>query len=127
MEGQVEGSPEDSAYEQEEACLVFSDSNDIECPVHESDEEEVQAHSEVKANEDTEEPEIDDYCKQFVDFMQAQFNRRYDLRSSRKRTRTQDQEEDTPQEEAPAQKEVTPQKPPEKVRGLLTNLHNMIF
>ena len=68
----------------------------------------------MKANEDTEEPEIDDYCKQFVDFMQAKFNGRYELRSSRKRTRTQDQEEDTPQEEAPAQKEVTPQKPPKK-------------
>ena len=72
------------------------------------------AHAEEKVNESTEDPEIDDYCKQFVDFMQAQFNRRYDLRSSRKRTRTQDQEEDTPQEEAPTQKEVTPQKPPEK-------------
>ena len=88
MEGQVEGSTEDPAYEQEEACLVFSDSNDIECPIHGGDEVEVQPHSEVKANEDTEDPEIDDYCKQFVDFMQAQFNRRYDLKSFRKRTRT---------------------------------------
>ena len=42
--------------------------------------------------------------------MQAQFNRRYDLRSSRKRNRTQDQEEDTPHEEAPAQKEATAQR-----------------
>ena len=57
LEGQVEASPKDRAYEQEEACLVFSDSDDIECPVHESEEEEVQAHSEMKANEDTEEPE----------------------------------------------------------------------
>ena len=37
--------------------------------------------------------------------MQAQFNRRYDLRSSRKRTRTQDREEELPQKEAPSQKE----------------------
>ena len=114
LEGQVEASPEDSAYEQEEACPVFSDNDDIECPVQESEEGELQANSEIRNNKDTEEHEIDDYCKQFVDFMQAQFNRRYDLRSSRKRTRTQDEEEDTPQKSASAQKEVNTQKPPEK-------------
>ena len=43
--------------------------------------------------------------------MQAHFNRKYDLRSLRKRTRTQDQEEDAPHEEASTQKETlkTPQ------------------
>ena len=46
--------------------------------------------------------------------MQAQFNRRYDLKSSRKRTHTQDQEEDTPQEEAPAQKEAATQRTSDK-------------
>ena len=42
--------------------------------------------------------------------MQAQFNVKYDLRSLRKRTRTQDQEEEPPQKEAPARKEMTMQK-----------------
>ena len=51
--------------------------------------------------------------------MQAQFNRRYDLISSRKRTRTQDQEEEPPQKEAPAQKESTVQKVTEKGKGPL--------
>ena len=114
LEGKVEGSTEDTSYEQEEAYLDFSNSDEVECPLHESGEMEVQAHIEGKAIEDTEDPEIDDYYKQFVDFMQAQFNRRYDLRSSRKRTRTQDQEEDTSQEEAPARKEANHQKTPDK-------------
>lgn len=39
------------------------------------------------------EEEIGDYCKQFVDFMQVQLHRRYDLISSRKRLREPDQEE----------------------------------
>ena len=51
-----------------------------------------------------EDPEIDDYCKQFVDFMQAQFHRKYDLRSSRKITCTQEQEEEMPQKETVVQK-----------------------
>ena len=51
---------------------------------------------EEEKTRDTEEAEIDHYCKQFSDFMQAQFNRRYDLKSSRKRTRTQEQEEELP-------------------------------
>ena len=51
-----------------------------------------------------EDPEIDDYRKQFLDFMQAQFHRKYDLRSSRKRTRTQEQEEKMPQKETVVQK-----------------------
>ena len=51
--------------------------------------------------------------------MQAQFNRRYDLRSSRKRTRTQDQEEELPQKEAPAQKDSTIQKVTDKGKGPL--------
>ena len=53
----------------------------------------------------TEDLEIDNYYKQFVDFMQVQFHRKYDLRSSRKRTRTQDQEEEVPQKEAAVKKE----------------------
>ena len=63
---------------------------------------------------DAEEAEFDHYCKQFDDFMQAHFNRRYDLRSSRKRTRTQEQEEELPQKEAPSQEESTMQKATDK-------------
>ena len=60
---------------------------------------------ECPLQEEEEEADIDHYCKQFVDFMQAQFNVKYDLRSSRKRTQIQDQEEEPPQNNAPAQKE----------------------
>ena len=69
--------------------------------------------------EEEEEAEIDHYCKQFADFMEAQFNVKYDLRSSRKRTRTQDQEEEPPQKEAPAQKESTTKKSIEKGKNPL--------
>ena len=67
---------------------------------------------------DREDAETDHYCKQFADFMQAQFNRRYDLRYSRKRTHTQDQEEELPQKEAFAQKESKCRKSQTKVRAL---------
>ena len=46
--------------------------------------------------------------------MQAHFNRRYDLRSSRKRTRTEEQEEELLQKEAPAQEESSMQKATDK-------------
>ena len=49
----------------------------MECPLQEEDEE----------------AKIEHYCKQFADFMEAQFNVKYDLRSLRKMTRTQEQEE----------------------------------
>jgi len=52
----------------------------------------------------------DYYCKQFADFMQAHLNRKYDLRSSRKRTRTQEQEEVVAQKEVPTRKELAPKK-----------------
>ena len=69
--------------------------------------------------EEEEEAEIDHYSKQFVDFMQANFNRKYDLRSSRKRTRPQDQEEETPQKEVPAQKESATKRNTEKGKNPL--------
>ena len=75
----------------------------MDCPVQEEDEKE----------------EINHYCKQFADFMQAQFNVKYDLRSSRKRTRTQDQEEEPPQKEASAQKESATKKSIEKGKNPL--------
>jgi len=40
--------------------------------------------------------EIDNYCRKFADFMQAQLHSKYDLRSSRKRPRMQDQNEELP-------------------------------
>ena len=36
---------------------------------------------------------MDDYCKQFTDFMQAELHKKYDLRS-KNRLRTQDDEEE---------------------------------
>ena len=51
--------------------------------------------------------------------MEAQFNVKYDLRSSRKRTRTQEKEEEPPQKEAPAQKESATKKSIEKGKNPL--------
>ena len=48
--------------------------------------------------ETTNEEVIRDYCKQFKDLMQAQIHQKYDLRSSKKRSReTEQQEETSPQ------------------------------
>ena len=90
MEGPVDDSTEDAAYGLDDTNLAFSDREEEECSLQEEEN-----------TIDTEEAEFDHYCKQFDDFMQAHFNRRYDLRSSRKRTRTQEQEEELPQKEAP--------------------------
>ena len=76
LEGPADDSTEDAAYQLEDSNLAFSNNDEMECPLQEEEEE----------------AEIDHYCKQFADFMQAQFNVKYDLRSSRKRTRTQDEE-----------------------------------
>ena len=68
---------------------------------------------------DTEDAEIDHYCKHFNEFIQTNFYRRYDLRSSRKRTQTQDHEEEPPQKEAPTQKESTMKKVTDKGKSPL--------
>ena len=106
LEGLVDDSTEDIAYRLEDANLAFSNSDGEECPLQGNDEAGCSFQEEEKVR-DAEEVEFYHYCKQFDDFMQAHFNRRYDLRSSRKRTRTQEQEEELPQKEAPAQKEST--------------------
>lgn len=45
--------------------------------------------------------EIDDYYKQFVDFMRAQLQKKYDLQSSRKTSRGKDKNEGTSSLEPP--------------------------
>ena len=90
LEGPADDSTGDAAYGLEDSNLGFSNTDDMDCPLQDEDEE----------------AKIDHYCKQFADFMQAQFNVKYDLRSSRKRTRTRDQEDEPPQKEASAQKEL---------------------
>ena len=116
LEGQVDCPTEDVTYEGEEAYLAYASSDEVECPLHAVEAGEVSAQE--KADESTEDPEINDYCKQFVDFMQAKFNKKYDLRSSRKRTCTQDEEEDTPQKPAPVQEEMAQRTPDEGKRPL---------
>ena len=118
LEGLVDDSTEDAAYGLEDANLSFSNSDGEECPLQGNEGVECPLQEEEKTR-DTEEAEIDHYCKKIANFMQAQFNRRYDLRSSRKRTRTQDQEAELPQKEAPAQKESTMQKVTDKGKGPL--------
>ena len=69
LEGPADDSAGDAAYGLEDSSLAFSNNDDMECPLQEEDEE----------------AEIDHYCKKFADFMEAQFNVKYDLRSSKKR------------------------------------------
>ena len=96
LEGPADDSTGDAAYGLEDSNLAFSNNDDLDCPLQDEDEE----------------AEIDHYCKQFVDFMQAQFNVKYDLRSSRKRTRTQEQEEEPPQKESATKKNTDKGKNP---------------
>jgi len=95
LEGPKDDPTKDASYGLEEENISFSNSDGEECPLQGSDGTVFSLQEEEKAR-DTEDSEIDHYCKKFVDFMQAQFNRRYDLRYSMKRTRTQDQEEEPP-------------------------------
>ena len=95
LEGPVDDSTEDIAYRLEDANLSFSNSDGEECPLQGNDEAGCSFKKEENIR-DSGEVEFDHYCKQFDDFMQAHFNRRYDLRYSRKRTRTQEKEEELP-------------------------------
>ena len=90
LEGPVDDSTEDIAYRLGDENLAFSNSDGVEGPLQGNDEAGCSLQEEEKTR-DTDEAEFDHYCKQFDDFMQAHFNRRYDLRSSRKRTHTEDQ------------------------------------
>ena len=114
LEGPVDNPAEDAAYELEDENLSFSNNDEVEFPLQDSDGTKFSLQEEEKSR-DTEDSEIDYCCKQFADFMLAQYNIKYDLRSSRKRTSTQDQEEEAPlQKDALAQKESTVQKVTDK-------------
>ena len=106
----MDGPTKDTAYEQDDPYLSYSNSDEVECPLQESDGMGIPLQEEEEKVRVTEDPQIEDYCKQIVDFMQVQFHRKYDLRSSRKRTRIQEQEEEMPQKETFVQKETTVQK-----------------
>ena len=60
--------------------------------IKEYEEEEECEEEYIKAEVSFDQEEMDDYCRQFTDFMQADLHNKYDLRS-RKRSRTQDDEE----------------------------------
>jgi hypothetical protein len=66
-------------------------------PAFSEEEHENMAHQEASHDREatTNEEDIDYYCKQFADFMQAQLQQKYDLRSSRKRSREPEQQEGT--------------------------------
>ena len=80
MEGPTEEVPEC----QDDQFLAYSEDEDGELTLQEEQEE--QGKKEVSI----EDPDIDDYCRRFVDFMQAQLHKKYELISSRKRTRVKD-------------------------------------
>lgn len=60
------------------------------------EEYEVEAHEEEgdDLNAPLDDGDIDNYCRQFIDFMQIQLYRKYDLRYYRKISRMQDKIED---------------------------------
>lgn len=62
------------------------------------------AHQEANHDRETTKKEghIDYYCKQFVDFMQTQLHQRYDLISSRDRSRETEQQEETAPQTIPS-------------------------
>jgi len=70
-----------------------------------SSEEEHENMAHQETSHDREEPKNEEdivyYCKQFLDFMQAQLCQRYDLRSSRKRSREPKQQEGTAPQDIP--------------------------
>ena len=94
----MDGPVEDIPNGQDDQYLAYSNDDEVESSLQESEGVELSLQEEEEKTSAAEIPEIDDYCKQFVDFMQTQFHRKYDLRSSRKRTRTQEQEEEMPQD-----------------------------
>ena len=70
----MEGPTEDVPNEQDDQYVSYLEESEVELTLQEDEEEKVNP---------TEDPDIDDYCRQFVDFMQAQFHKKYDLRSSK--------------------------------------------
>lgn len=87
----IEATPSQSAED---------DQKDIEDQIStfymEDDEEEEKCEGEyTKLDVSFDQEEMDDYCKKFTDFMQAELHKKYDLRS-KNRLRTQDDEEKEP-------------------------------
>ena len=104
LEGQVDDSAEDAAYGVEDSDLAVSNDDQTEYLLHE----------EENARE-VQDSGVDHYCKHCAYSMQPHLERRHDLRSSRKRTQSQEQEE-----EAPSQKELVPKKVTSKGKNLLS-------
>ena len=77
----MEGQAKEVIDSQEDQFLSYSEDEEGELTLHkELEEKEVPPEDQY----------IDNYCRQFVDFMQAHLYKKYDLRSSRKRTRMQE-------------------------------------
>ena len=77
-ERELEGQFEEVIDSQEDQFFTHSDDEEGELILQGEQEE-----KEVPPDDQ----DIDSYCRQFVDFMQAQIHKKYDLRSSRTRTR----------------------------------------
>ena len=92
LEGQIDGPAKDIPDGQDDKYLAYSNGDEVESSMQESEGVELSLQEEEEKTSTAEYLEIDEYYKQFLYFMQAQFHRKYDLRSSRKRTRTQEQE-----------------------------------
>ena len=84
----MDGPTQDIPDGQDDQYLAYSDGDEVESSLQEGEGVELSLQEEEEKRCVVEDLEIDDYCKQFVDFMQAQFHRKYDLRSSRKRNHT---------------------------------------
>lgn len=67
------------------------------------EEHENMAHQDTShdSEEKTKEEDINEYCKQFADFMQAQLHQRYDLRYWGKRSREPKEQEGTSPQDIP--------------------------
>ena len=71
LEGQMDGPTEDIPDGQDDQYLAYSNGDEVESSLQESEGVELSLQEEEEKTSDAEDPDIDDYCKQFVDFMQA--------------------------------------------------------
>ena len=99
----MEGLVEESIESQGDRFLSYLDDEEGEITLQgKQDEREVPSGDQ----------DIYKYYRQFVDFMQAKLHKKYDLRSSRKRTRVQEQdEESTSREQTPSSSASKGKKP----------------
>ena len=71
----MDGPAKDIPNGKDDQYLAYSNGDEFESSLQESEGVELSFQEEEEKTSAAKDPEIDDYCKQFVDFMKAQFHR----------------------------------------------------